>query len=301
MSDRTAAPRPLQFPGLRQAVTRHPIAAFLLLLYAVTGGLALVPALTVPQPLPNEGHVYGLLISVVGCAGSAFVVTAAAGGRDAVRDLTRRCLRWRVRLRWYAVALLGMPAVTLVIAVALYGCPPLRAVSENWPLLFTSYLPTLTLMVMLYNMTEEFGFTGFLFARLQDRHGPLRAALVTTVFFWWFHLPTFVIDTGSWALAAIIMGVVLLPHFASRVIVGWLYNAAGASVLIAGLFHATFNSTINPSGFAVAVLDLPHEEVFVVLMGIVVVAGAVVVVVTRARLGFPAPREAEPSPAPQQN
>lgn len=74
---------------------------------------------------------------------------------------------------------------------------------------------------------------------------------------------------------------------------GWLYNAAGASVLIAGLFHATFNSTINPSGFAVAVLDLPHEEVLVVLMGIVVVAGAVVAVVTRARLGLH--RRARPS------
>ena len=114
-------------------------------------------------------------------------------------------------------------------------------------------------MVVLYNVTEEFGFTGFLFARLQDRHGPMRAALVTTVFFWLFHLPTFVIDTGSWALAALLMGIVLLPHFASRVIAGWLYNAAGASVLIAGLFHATFNSTINPSGFAVAVLDLPRR------------------------------------------
>lgn len=296
MSDRTAAPRPGQFPGLRQAVTRHPIAAFLLLLYAVTGGLALVPALTVPQPLPNEGHAYGLLISVVGCAGSAFVVTAAAGGRVAVRDLARRCLRWRVRLRWYGVALLGMPAVTLVSAVTLYGIAPLRALSENWPLLFSSYLPTLALMVVVYNMTEEFGFTGFLFARLQDRHGPLRAALLTTIFFWLFHLPTFVIDTGSWALGAIVMGVVLLPHLASRVIVGWLYNAAGASVLTAGLFHATFNSTINPGGFAVAVLDLPQEEAFVVLMGIVVVGGAVVAVVTRGRLGLPARRAAEPSP-----
>ena len=301
MSDRAAAPQPLHLSSSRQAVARHPVAVFLLLLYAVTGGLALFSALTVPQPLPNEGHLYGLLISVVGCAGSAFVVTAAAGGRDAVRDLARRCLRWRVRLRWYAVALLGMPAVTLVIAAALYGNPPLRALSENWPLLFTSYLPTLILMVVLYNMTEEFGFTGFLFARLQDRHGPLRAALVTTVFFWLFHLPTFVIDTGSWALAAITMGVLLLPHFASRVIVGWLYNAAGASVLIAGLFHATFNSTINPSGFAVAVLDLPQEEAFVVLMGIVVVAGAVVAVVTRGRLGLPPLRETEPSPSEKQN
>ena len=286
-SDRAAAPDPVPLPSWRQAVVRHPVPAFLLLLYAVTFGLALVPALTGPTPLPHEGHLYGVLSSAVGSAGSAFVVTAAVGGRGAVRDLTRRCLRWRVRLRWYAVALLGFPAVTLVCAVALYGVPPLRALSENLPLLVTSYLPTLALMIVFYNVTEEVGFTGFLFARLQDRHGPLRAALLTTVCFWLFHLPSFVIDTGSWALAGILMGVLLLPHLASRVIVGWLYNASGASVLIAGLFHATFNSTINPTGFAVSVLELPQDEVFVVLMAIAVVAGAVVAVATRGRRGLP--------------
>jgi hypothetical protein len=44
-----------------------------------------------------------------------------------------------------------------------------------------------------------------------------------------------------------------------------LYNATGASVLIAGLFHATFNSTINPTGFALGVLRLPPEDAFTVL------------------------------------
>jgi hypothetical protein len=31
----------------------------------------------------------------------------------------------------------------------------------------------------------------------------------------------------SGALAGVVMGVVLLPHLASRLIVGWLYNATG--------------------------------------------------------------------------
>ena len=184
-------------------VARHPVTAFLLVsLYAVTVGLA---PRSGPSPCPSRCRTTATLTessSASWLRRLRFAVTAAAGGREAVRDLIHRCLRWRVRLRWYAVALLGMPAVTLVTATVLYGSSPLRALSENWPLLFTSYLPTLALMVVLYNVTEEFGFTGFLFARLQDRHGPMRAALVTTVFFWLFHLPTFVIDTGSWALAA---------------------------------------------------------------------------------------------------
>lgn len=287
MADNAAARQPMHPPSLRKATIRHPIAAFLVLLYAITGGLALVPVLTGPTPLPNAGNLFDPIINTVGCAGSAFVVTAIAGGREALRDLARRCLRWRVRLRWYAAALLGMPAVTLVSASAFYGISPVLALGENWPLLFSSYLPTLALMIVLYNVTEEFGFTGFLFARLQDRHGPMRAMLLTTVFFWAWHLPTFVMEAGSWATAALVMGIVLLPHAGSRVIVGWLYNASGASALIAGLFHATFNSTINPGGFAIAVLEIPSDEAFVILMAIVVIVGAFVAVATKGRLGLP--------------
>jgi hypothetical protein len=67
--------------------------------------------------------------------------------------------------------------------------------------------------------------------------------------------------------------------------VGWLYNAAGASVLIAGLFHATFNATINPTGFALGVLNLPPDEAFAVLNAMVILA-AVAVAATRGRLGL---------------
>jgi hypothetical protein len=99
-------------------------------------------------------------------------------------------------------------------------------------------------------------------------------------------LPTFVVDTGSWPLAATLMGLLLLlPHLATRFIVGWLYNAAGASVLIAGLFHATFNATINPTGFALGVLNLPPDEAFAVLNAMVILA-AVAVAATRGRLGL---------------
>jgi membrane protease YdiL (CAAX protease family) len=154
-------------------------------------------------------------------------------------------------------------------------------------------------MILFNNVAEEAGWTGFVFARLQDRHGPLRAALITTVFFWLWHLPTFVVDTDSWVLAGVLMGFLLLPHLASRFIVGWLYNGTGASVLIAGLFHATFNSTINSTGFALAVLKLPSEEAFTVLNAMVVLAGVVVALATKGRLGRRSDeRGPTPSPAP---
>jgi membrane protease YdiL (CAAX protease family) len=52
-------------------------------------------------------------------------------------------------------------------------------------------------MILLNNVAEEIGWTGFVFARFQDRHGPLRAALLRTVFFWLFHVPSFYVETRS--------------------------------------------------------------------------------------------------------
>ena len=46
------------------------------------------------------------------------------------------------------------------------------------------------------------------------------------------------------------------------------------------------NSTINPTGFALGVLKLPSDDSFTVLNAIVILAGVIVVVATRGRLGL---------------
>jgi uncharacterized protein len=288
-SDGTGAPRGLHVPSPRPAVSRHPVASFLVLVYVIVLGLAV---------LPLSPEVHGPLENILGVAVPAFVVTALVGGRDGVRDLASRCLRWRVPLRWYAVAVLGLPGVLLLLAPALYGRPPLRALADRWPELFTSFLPTFAVMVVLNSVAEEAGATGFLFARLQDRHGPLRASLVTALCFWLWHAPGVVLEAGTWLGAAAIMGFFVLPHLASRLVVGWMYNASGASVLIGGLFHAMHNATVNPTGFGVAVLGLPQGDVLVVLAGLVVLGGAAVAAVTRGRLGLPSSGGDRPAPSP---
>jgi hypothetical protein len=50
-----------------------------------------------------------------------------------------------------------------------------------------------------------------------------------------------------------VLGIFLLPHLGSRLITGWLYNSAGSSVLIAGLFHSTHNAIVNPTSLVAVV------------------------------------------------
>jgi len=268
-------------------VARHPVTAYLVLVFAITVPLEFVP-------MPDAAH--GPAENILGAAVPAVVVIALVSGRDGVRDLVHRTLRWRVPLRWYAVALLGLPLVLLALAPALYGTAPLRTLTENWPRVVTAYLPVLAVMV-LNNVAEEAGWTGFLFARLQDRRGALRGALLTSLPFVLWHAVSFVHDTGSLIDGLAVTGYFFLPLLASRVVVAWLYNASGASVLIPGLFHATFNATGNPHGLGDAVLGLPYGEVQFVLGVVVIIVAVVVALATRGRLGAAAIRH-QGSPPP---
>jgi len=271
---------------LRSWIIRHPIATFLVLVYATTTALVFVPkGLTEPGLLPGGATPHGVLENVLGSAVPAFIITALVSGKAGVRDLARRSFRWRVPLRWYLISLLVPLLIFLIVIAILYGLAPLRALGQNWLLLFTAFLPALAIMILLNNVAEEIGWTGFVFARFQDRHGPLRAALLTGMFFWLFHVSSFYVDTRSWATTALVLGIFLLPHLGSRLIAGWLYNGAGSSVLIAGLFHAMHNAIVNSTGL-VAVVALPQFEVLVIMAGIVVLAGAVIAVATRGRLGL---------------
>jgi membrane protease YdiL (CAAX protease family) len=274
---------------LRSWIVRHPIVTFLVLVYATTTALVFVPkALTEPGLLPGGATPYGVLGNVLGSAVPAFIVTALVSGKAGVGDLARRSFRWRVPLRWYLISLLAPLLILLIAVTILYGFAPLRALAQNWLLLFTAFLPALAIMILLNNVAEEIGWTGFVFARFQDRHSPLRAALLTGVFFWLFHVPSFYVETRSWATTALVLGIFLLPQLGSRFITGWLYNGAGSSVLIAGLFHSMHNAIVNTTGL-VAVVALPQFEVLVIMGGIVVLAGAIIAVASRGRLGLKRP------------
>jgi hypothetical protein len=76
---------------LRSWIVRHPIATFLVLVYATTTALVFVPkGLTEPGLLPGGATPHGVLENVFGSAVPAFIVTALVSGKAGVRDLARR-------------------------------------------------------------------------------------------------------------------------------------------------------------------------------------------------------------------
>jgi hypothetical protein len=107
------------------------------------------PALTEPGLLPGGATPHGALENVLGSAVPAFIGTALISGKVGVRGLARRSFRCRVPLRWYLISLLAPPLILLIAVTILYGLAPLRALTQNWLLLFTVFLPALAIMILL--------------------------------------------------------------------------------------------------------------------------------------------------------
>jgi membrane protease YdiL (CAAX protease family) len=279
-------------------VARHPVAAFLVMVYIVNAAVALSPLLTRRDILPFGLAPYDSLGHIFGVALPAFIVVAAMHGRDGVRDLAHRSLRWRVGVRWYLIALFGVPVATVLCASVLFGLAPLNALVEKRELLLTVVLPQLLLLIVFFNLAEEIGWTGFLQARLQARHGPLKASIIVTLPFALFHLPGWMVEfelgLAQLHIALLLTGVFGISQLFGRIVIMWLYNNTGYSVLLVGMFHSSFNVTASAFG-----PFIPREMSFLIAAGVVAVAAVLIAVFTRGRLSYRPDRVPQPAnPAP---
>jgi membrane protease YdiL (CAAX protease family) len=284
---------------LRGLVARYPVTAFLVMAFAF-GWTTLLPLLlsqdglaVLPIELPVT--VFQVLASLVGLVLPAFLVAAATDGKAGVRELLRRSLRWRVGVQWYVIALLGMFVAVLVVAIPFVGLVPLHMVVRKWQLLFTVFVPGVLVPFLHTNLPEEIGWTS-LQARLQDRHGPLLASVMVAPLFTLIHLPAYFVDgwinaegtpLAEFPSVLLLVGIVAVLSIFLRLIIMWLYNGTGGSLLIVALFHSAFNMS---TGQKLTPAFIPGPEASSLPTLAIVVVAVLVAAFTRGRFAYkPAP------------
>lgn len=248
--------------GISSVVKRHPIIAFFVLALALSWWGWILYAIDLsPTPIASFGPFL-----------AALVVLAVTRGRTGMVGLLRRMVRWRVGLRWYAVALLLPIGVTLVAAVSnvfLLGAQaPSSAELGGWSNLFTLF-PLLLLIPGMGGAWEEPGWRGFALPCLQAGRSALFASLVLGVLWAFWHLPLLMTGQMSWWDIVNIMG--------STIVLTWVFNSTGGSVLIVMLFHA-MNNTISGHFFS-RMFSGPDSVSQSLLLAAVWCAAAVVVVI----------------------
>jgi len=92
------------------------------------------------------------------------------------------------------------------------------------------------------------------------------------------------------------VGILAVSAVFIRVVIMWLYNGSGGSVLVVGLFHSAFNMT-NGQKIAPELLHLPEGLASLIPSVAVMVVAVLLIVVTRGRLAYESERGAAARPA----
>jgi membrane protease YdiL (CAAX protease family) len=228
------------------AIRRHPVASFLVWSFPVGQAIAFQPVLAhawYGVDLPTAP--FGVGANLVGLLLPALVITRVVDGRAGVRALWKRAVRVQVPLRWYGLALVVVPMATTATAVALLGPPE----GTGWVLasaLAAGLLVQLLVVFLTTNWAEEVAWTGFVQTRLQDRHGPVRAAVATGPLFALQHVS--LAYGNGWLGGMVVLVFITATAVPFRFLQGWVANRTG-SLFVVGLVHAAGNATTDGSGF----------------------------------------------------
>jgi uncharacterized protein len=218
-------------------VKRHQLVAFFVLAYALTWPLI---------PLVRVSPLWGFP-ALFGPALAAVIVAALTDGRAGLRDLLSRLVRWRVGVRWYAVAL-GLPMVLALTAAGLH-----LLLGAQTSVTFGE-LSVLNFVVFVLIVGEELGWRGYALPRLLAQQSALAASLILGVLWGVWHLPTFFV-AGAPQYGLPFSAFVLLT-MAYSVVIGWVYVHSRESVLIASLMHGAINLS---QGFFLGGVDPASE------------------------------------------
>jgi membrane protease YdiL (CAAX protease family) len=278
--------------GVRGVVSRHPLTAFAVLALGLSW-LAWIPYILSPHGLGvwdihfpellGSAQFSGVLPgALLGPLGGAFLVTAIADGRPGLRRWVGRLWRWRVAWYWYALALVGVPALIVVTGLPFAGgqvqAPSLMAL--------VALVPGLVVQLFTTGLSEEPGWRDFALPRLQERFGPLRAVAVLGPLWALWHMPLYLSDWGGWPNAHWTEPVVFAVFTITfNVVITWVFNRTGESLPVVMLLHVGVNNTISTLW-----ADMyPGMTAGTMMQGLAIVstvAAVVLLIATRGRLGY---------------
>jgi len=184
-------------------------------------------------------------VAVYGPAISAFIVITLFHGVTGVKAYLRRFLHWRAGVGWYALVLVGIPAIhlceRLVFGMLGGNAPPYP--HNPW---FMVIPMSLFSLVDDPGPMEELGWRGFALPLLQKKFNALGASVILGIIWGIWHLPAFYISATP--QSAFSFPLFLLGSISYAIIMTAVYNATGGSIPLAFLFHWQIN---NAFGFAI--------------------------------------------------
>jgi membrane protease YdiL (CAAX protease family) len=286
-------------------IGRYPLTSYFVLAFAGAWAVFLVHNLSADAwgvfsyASPFDIIVYIAAATFLGPMLAAVIVTGAAQGKAGVVHFFKRFLIWRVGVRWYVWALLGVPVLATVGALLVPGVLASFTPIDPVPSFF-SYVVFFVWPALIIGgpLGEEPGWRGFALPRLEDRYGPILGTLIVGVLWGVWHATIW--SSGEWTVPTwqnMVMFTVWIT--AISVIYTWIYNCTQGSILFAILVHASMDAFPNAVLFPMfpALGEMTDAGILTAYIANTIGYGGaalVIIVATRGRLGLPA---REPAPA----
>lgn len=234
------------------SIRRHPVLWYYVFVFGISWGgiLAAVGGFSGIPGSPQQveaSFAVALPAMLAGPAVTGILMTAVVAGREGLRDLLSRLLRFRVGGRWYAAALLVTPlamGVTPLVVSRVHPAflPGIVASSDRMALVQFSLMAGL-----MAGIFEELGWTGFAVPRLLQRRSVLSTGLIVGALWAVWH---FIINVWTSGDAAGVLDLHLFLHSflfsvgiltAYRVLMVWVYHNT-RSLLLAMLMHMSLTT-----------------------------------------------------------
>ncbi len=234
-------------------IKRHPVLAYYVVAFFISWGGVVILAAPYGMPTTSEQFVKVWPIVFIpyffGPTVAGLLMTGLVSGRAGFHTLLSRLLRWRVGIRWYAVALLATPLlVSLLLFLLSFGS------NEYLPAIVTSDdrigLLIMGLVVGFFfgGLLEELGWTGFAVPALRQRYSIFAAGLIAGLLHGLWHVLPGYWGSGDASGALIVSAFVpplfffagVLPSF--RILMVWVYDRT-ESLLLSMLMHGSLTAT----------------------------------------------------------
>lgn len=228
----------------RALVIRHRVLAYFALAYTLSWSYWLPLALRGDIVRAGQGwptHLPGLL----GPAVAAAAVTAVTDGREGLRDLGRRFVRWRKPGRWWLVVAATLALAPLAVLVPLVT----GAARPTWEDFFRytgigmiTPLGVVLIAMVVNGFGEETGWRGFAVEHLVRDHSLTWTTLAVSIGWAGWHLPLFFIVDSFRQMGPLAIGW-LVGMVAGSVVLAYLYVQGGRSIPLVAAWHTAFNLT----------------------------------------------------------
>ena len=275
--------------AFKALLERHPLATYFVLAFAISwsavllviGGVASVPG---TKEETDRLFPFAYLAMLTGPSIAGVLSILLTQGKAGLPELWSRLVRWRVGVRWYAVAILTAPVLTTVVLLSLSllsrdFLPGIFMAADKLPLLLFGLIVALGAGVF-----EELGWTGFATPRLRLQHGMHAAGLFLGMLWGAWHILVNLWASGTHS--GEVSGVFMLPVLLSsvglgmlpvyRVLMVWVYDRTG-SLLVGMLMHVSLTASLiilrpNVTGMGLVVYELAWAGTLWAVMAAIAIA-----------------------------